>query len=175
MNIKDSFDKIGEKLKQFSKNPNFPKVMIFAFIIIMLIILFADFEKEDDVNLSSGESDFIDSESYAQKIEEDLCEIIAVIEGVGELEVMVNLSGTREYVFAEEITNNGGRNENELVIIDNNSEKEAVVKKINTPSISGAVIVCEGGDDPKICEKIYKAVSIALNLPTNRIYVAEMK
>ena len=26
-----------------------------------------------------------------------------------------------------------------------------------------------------ICEKVYKAVSTALNIPTNRIYVADMK
>ena len=71
--------------------------------------------------------------------------------------------------------NGASQTENGYVIIDKGSEKEALVKKINNPSISGVVIVCEGGDDPKVCEKLYKAVSTALNIPTSKIYVAEMK
>jgi stage III sporulation protein AG len=49
------------------------------------------------------------------------------------------------------------------------------VKKIQTPEISGVVIVCEGGGKSKVCEKIYRAVSTALGIPTTKIYVAEMK
>ena len=61
------------------------------------------------------------------------------------------------------------------MIIDNGSKKEALVKKIQTPEISGVVIVCEGGGKSKVCEKIYRAVSTALGIPTTKIYVAEMK
>lgn len=84
-------------------------------------------------------------------------------------------SFNRRIYFAEEYKNTSGGSESEIVIIDNGSQKEALLKKINVPEVSGIVIVCEGGDDPKICEKVYKAVSTALKIPSSRIYVAEMK
>ena len=97
------------------------------------------------------------------------------IEGVGKAKVLVNVSSTEEYVYAEEFKQGLSSTENEIVIIDSGSSKEALIKKVKIPEISGIVIVCEGGDDPKVCEKVYKAVSTALKIPSSRIYVAEMK
>jgi stage III sporulation protein AG len=112
---------------------------------------------------------------YISSTEEKLGEILSAIEGVGKTQVLVNVSSTEEYVFAEEYKQGSSVAESSIVTIDSGSDKTALVKKVNTPDVSGIVIVCEGGDDPKICEKIYKAVSTALNIPTSRIYVAEMK
>ncbi len=91
------------------------------------------------------------------------------------MQVMLTVSSTEEYVYAETVKRGTSQAENSYVIIDKGSQKEALVKKVNNPSIKGVVIVCEGGDDPRVCEKIYKAVSTALDISTSRIYVAEMK
>ena len=100
---------------------------------------------------------------------------LETIEGVGKANVMLTLTSTEEYVYAETIKQGSDKSENDYVIIDKGSQKEALLKKINNPVISGVVIVCEGGDDPRICERIYKAVSTALDISTGKIYVAEMK
>ncbi len=165
-----------DKIKDFSRKPAFPKVLIASGLILMLIILFSDLGKKDDTKTASDvNSDFLTAETYNEQLEIKLEKILTEIDGVGKAQVLVNISSTEEYVYAEEIKQGTAQSENSYVIIDKGSQKGALVKKINNPSVSGIIIVCEGGDDPKICEKVYKAVSTALNMPTNRIYVTEMK
>ena len=164
------------KCNDFMHKPVFPKLLIVAGAAAMLLVLLSD--KDDkkntkaqaDVNPSFGVSD-----AYTEQTEQRLSVILSSIEGVGKAQVFVTVGSTEEYVYADEkkITSSGS--ENNYVILDDGSGKKALVEKIENPCLNGVVIVCEGGDDPKICEKIYCAVSTALNIPTNRIYVAEMK
>lgn len=169
-------DEILRSLKNISKNPIFPKILIAAGLIVMIMIVFSDFsgdkEKKSSVN---ADADLQTSNTYIECTQNRLSEILMSIEGVGKAKVLVNLSSTEEYVYAEEYKQGSSSTENEIVIIDSGSKKEALLKKIKVPEISGILIVCEGGDDPKVCEKIYKAVSTALKIPSSRVYVAEMK
>lgn len=169
-------DEIISKIKEFSSKPIYPKIMIAFGIILMIIIVFSDFSRKDNTeNIGEIDVDFQTSDTFAEYAEKRLTEVLSSIEGVGKTKVLVNIASTEEYIFAEEYKNTSGGSESEIVIIDNGSQKEALLKKINVPEVSGIVIVCEGGDDPKICEKVYKAVSTALKIPSSRIYVAEMK
>ena len=124
---------------------------------MIVIILISDISGGDDSSEKrpTDKISFESADIYAAGTEERLCAMLSEIEGVGKAKVM--------------------QSENSYVIIDNGSQKEALLKKINNPAVSGVLVVCEGGDDPKVCEKVYIAVSTALNIPTNKIYVAEMK
>lgn len=166
-----------EKLKELSKKPLFLKCAIAAGAVMIVIIAFSDFSgdekkrSDEDVEVMT----FTSSEIYAKETETRLKELLTDIEGVGRANVMLTITSTEEYVYAETVKSGDARTENGYVIIDNGSRKEALVKRVNNPAISGVVIVCEGGDDPRVCERIYNAASTALNIPTNKIYVAEMK
>lgn len=166
------------KIKELAKKPFFLKAAVAAGLLMIILILVSDFKGEEekertdaDVNVLS----FTSAELYADETEKRLCETLTEIEGVGKAKVMLTITSTEEYVYAESVKSGASQTENSYVIIDKGSQKEALVKKINNPAISGVLIVCEGGDDPKVCERIYNAVSTALNIPTNKIYVAEMK
>lgn len=166
------------KIKELAKKPAFLKAAVGAGLLAMILILVSDFtggeeQKRSDTGVNG--ISFTSAELYAGETEARLCETLTEIEGVGKAKVMLTITSTEEYVYAESVKSGVSQTENSYVIIDKGSQKEALVKKINNPAISGVVIVCEGGDDPKVCEKIYSAVSTALNIPTNKIYVAEMK
>lgn len=172
-----TFTELKEKIKGLPKKEYFPKILIGIGLAAMLLILFSGISQNDEDNSSASDinSDFLTADTYTEQTEQKLEKILNSIEGVGKTDVLVNVSSTEEYIYAEEIRRSAEKSENEYVIIDNGSTGEALVKKVTNPPISGIIIVCEGGDDPKICEKVYKAVSTALNIPTNRIYVTEMK
>ena len=53
--------------------------------------------------------------------------------------------------------------------------EEALVRKINAPSITGVVAVCEGGDSDRVREEIYRTITAALGIPSNRVYVTCME
>lgn len=172
-----NINEFGVKLKDLTKNKQFLKCSVAAGVIIMLLILISDFSGNDAsrAEFSNETITFEASDIYAEDIEKRLCGIIEEIEGVGKANIMLTLTSTEEYVYAETVKQGSSQSENDYVIIDKGSQKEALIKKINNPAISGVVIVCEGGDDPRVCERIYKAVSTALDISTGKIYVAEMK
>lgn len=170
--------KTSDKLKELMKKPLFLKAAVAVGAVMIIIILFTDISDDNAKKRSNEEKcqiGFASAELYEDETESRLKAILNEIEGVGKAEVLLTINSTEEYVYAETVKNGASQTENGYVIIDKGSEKEALVKKINNPSISGVVIVCEGGDDPKVCERLYKAVSTALNIPTSKIYVAEMK
>ena len=119
------------------------------------------------------------AEEYRICEEKRLTELLTRIDGVGKAELMLTLEGERSYVYAQEYKTDSSedsvRSENKIVIVDGNDSREALTENIRNPAVSGVVIVCEGGDDPKTCERIYRAVSTAMNVPTSRIYVAKLK
>ncbi len=167
-----------EKLKELSKKPIFLKAAVAAGILAIVLILLSDMSdsgKKQKQEASDVSVDFAYSDLYSENLNAELSELLASIEGVGKAQVMITVSSTEEYVYAEELKRGTSQAEKSFVIIDNGSQEEALVKKINNPQISGVVIVCEGGDDPRVCEKIYKAVSTVLDIPTSKIYAAEMK
>lgn len=166
---------LTEKLKELPKKEYFPKVLIAAGLAAMVLIMLSGMQdKEETPSASEVNADFLTADTYTIQTEDKLEKILAEIDGVGKARVLVNVSSTEEYIYAEEIKQSADRTENSYVLMGN-GENRALVKKVENPPVSGIIIVCEGGDDPKICEKIYKAVSTVLNIPTNRIYVAEMK
>ncbi len=165
------------RLKELSHKPVFLKCAVAVGIIMIILILISDLSADDTsrAEISNDTINFEAADMYADDIEVKLIRILEEIEGVGKTEIMLTIDSTEEYVYAETVKHGSGQSENDYVIIDKGSQKEALVKKINNPAISGVVVVCEGGDDPRICEKIYKAVSTALNISTGKIYVTEMK
>lgn len=166
---------LTEKIKELPKKAYFPKLLIGAGLAAMVLIMLSGMrDKEDTPSASEVSADFLTADTYTRQTEDKLERILAEIDGVGKARVLVNVSSTEEYIYAEEIKQSADRTENSYVLMGS-GEKQALVKKVENPPVSGIIIVCEGGDDPKICEKIYKAVSTVLNIPTNRIYVAEMK
>ncbi len=172
-----NINEMSAKLKDLTRNPKFLKCSIAIGIVVMLLILISDFS-EDNTSRAEASNETVNfqaSDIYAKDIKERLIEILEAIEGVGKAEVMLTLTSTEEYVYAETFKQGSSQSENDYVIIDKGSQKEALLKKINNPAVSGVVIVCEGGDDPRVCERIYKAVSTALDISTGKIYVAEMK
>lgn len=166
------------KFKELAKKPSFLKAAAAVGMLMIILILISDLngneeKKRSDIDVKG--ISFTEADLYAEETEKRLCEVLSEIEGVGKATVMLTINSTEEYVYAESIKSGTSQTENNYVIIDKGSQKEALVKKINNPAISGVVIVCEGGDDPRVCERVYNAVSTALDISTNKIYVAEMK
>lgn len=173
MNINETLVKV----KRLTENPRFLKCAVAIGVIIMLLILISDLSESDTsrADVSNDTINFEAADIYSEDIEKQLCKVLETIEGVGKADVMLTLTSTEEYIYAETLKQGSTQSENDYIIIDKGSQKEALIKKINNPAISGVVVVCEGGDDPRICERIYKAVSTVLDISTAKIYVAEMK
>lgn len=116
-------------------------------------------------------------DSYRLETENRLKEFLEKIDGAGDVEVYLTVGSGERYIYASEEkkfkSDNKTEEENKYVIFG--SEKEPLVETVENPEITGAVIACTGGGSPIVEERIYKAVSSALGISTNKIYVTKMK
>jgi stage III sporulation protein AG len=173
-----SFNDILQKLKK----GNSIKIVIILGLAGMLLILFSeifsndgnDAKKNTDIKTTAGDENY---ENYANDMEIQLKEILEKIDGVGNAEVMITVSGTEEYIYAQEEKNQKSEKdsseEKQYVIIGSNGDKQALLKKIVSPEISGVVIICEGGDSNIVKERVYNTISAVFNIPSQRIYVTK--
>lgn len=180
--MKNNINAFMEKLKTlFDPKNRTNLIFIIGIIGILLIFLSSIFEKkEDDTATTMASVDVsTDTDAYKEKIETDLCRMLSEISGVGEVKVMVTVGGTTEYEYAMELDKDSDENsssyKNQYVLIDNNGKKEALVTKVNTPQISGVAVVCEGGDDVRVTERIVKAVSTVLDISSTNVCVVPLK
>ncbi len=182
-NFNRSFVQITDKLK--SKKGLSKKIMAITLIGIAGIVLIGlseiipdnKSEKRKEVTYSVAETSY--SSSFKTETEKELKEIISKIDGVGNVSLMLTLDGTTEYVYAEDIDtetdeNNDSKSDkykNKVIIVDSDGNETALVKKIIEPKVKGVVIVCSGGGNIEVKERVIKAVSSALNISTNNICV----
>lgn len=115
-------------------------------------------QKGDDSERSISE--------YEQRTEQRLSSIIAELKGVSEVKVMVTASSDYERVYAK----NTQANE-EKVEYYNSADRTPLLLTELSPKISGVAVVCRGGDDMILQQKIKELVSEALSIGKSNIFV----
>lgn len=187
MNTKNKFNEsIGKVTDKIQSKIGLSKkacIILVIGILGLLLIVVSEFipksKSNNESNDSSSLSDTSYSNSFKTQTEKELKDIISKIDGVGEVSLMLTLDGTTEYVYAEDVdTQNdedsdskSNKYKNEVIIVDSDGNETALVKKIIEPKVKGVVIVCTGGGNLEVKERVIKAVSSALNISTNNICV----
>ncbi len=170
---------IIEKLKEKNKTT---LILVFGIVGILLVGLSSIFNSDSKATVSQNTEAFsTDTAAYKKELESELVNILKQIQGVGEVSVMITIEGSTEYIYAEEYSTKYDSSsdktskdyQNQYVIVDNGKTKEALVKKVLKPSVTGVIVVCEGGNSLSVQEKILTAVSAVLDLSTNKICVAK--
>lgn len=113
-------------------------------------------------------------------LQSSLQEILSLIHGAGKVSVLLTekqgeevLYQTDESTVLSEHSNSVTRKT--LLVTDENRVDQGMVRQINPPILQGAVVVCQGADDPKVKYAIVEAVMRATGLPSSRICVLKMK
>ncbi|MEZ3420353.1 MAG: hypothetical protein K1V95_00205 [Eubacterium sp.] len=169
-NLKEKFKEVMEKKK--SKTKLLVAVGIIGILLILLSeISFPTAKKDTEVTKN-------DYTSYAEQLDEKLTDIISSMEGVGKCRVMITLRSTSESIYAKNTENSqstGSSSQNsEYVIYDGGNGDSPILLQENFPDIEGVAIVCSGGDNIAVREKIIQCVSALFNISSNRISVSKL-
>ena len=149
--------------------------------------------EESNSNLSSSLSDNVETANlYTQdnfdNLEKRLEDILAKIQGVGNVNVMITLSQTSELIplynkneketATEEKDDTGGtrtisetENKQEVVYKELNGQKDIITQSVVKPKIEGAIVTAQGGDNADVKSSIIQAVEAVTGLPTHKIQV----
>ncbi len=150
----------------------------FALIVLTIgLILLAIPVSENENNTVAKEEKVTVSE---KTMEERISSVLSQIKGAGNVQVMLTEAAGEEVLYQTNDNNNIAENTNTskrdtVIITDANRNQNGLVRKINPPEYLGAVVVCQGADNPSVQLAIVDAVSKLTGLGSNRISVLKMK
>ncbi|MBR6313568.1 MAG: hypothetical protein IKR49_02900 [Clostridia bacterium] len=143
---------------------------------LLLLLLFTGGKKTDVPAPEPAEA------MSAQALEQQLCDLLGAIEGVGAVRVMLRTASSGETVYAANTDGTVERRDaqtnkkekNSVVIVKNTQGESGLVVREDYPAVTGAAVVCEGGGDPVVRERIVRTVSALFSLKSNHISVMPM-
>lgn len=155
-------EKAGPFLKQYRY------VVLLLMLGVLLMLLPKKQETEQEAPVSVPES--------ADSLEEDLARILTRIRGAGRVEVLLTeYAGTETLYQTDADRTADSLREDTVVVSDRERGESGLVRQVIPPRYMGAVVVCQGGDNPGVKLAILEAVSRATGLKSNQISVLKMK
>ncbi len=131
-------------------------------------------------NMQSDQQKMLTQESTVKSIEEKMESILSKISGAGKVSVMLTDRSGAETIYQtdsqESVSSDEQSIKTETVIIGSgNAENTYLIRQVNPPAYLGAVVVCQGADNPQIRLAIVEAVTKLTGLGANCISVLKMK
>lgn len=204
-----------KKLFDFTKLKKENFVVIFLIGILLLVIAWPiedknTQEEESGSGISDTKSSIIETgkgeaneqtkdlqsdeglQSYAAALEDTLEELLSVMDGAGQVKVMITLKTSGESIVEKdtvstqtsstEVDSSGGSRNSadiskseETVFIDSGSGEETpFVKQIIYPQIEGVVVCAEGGDNDTVNKNITEAIQALFGIDVHKIKVIKM-
>lgn len=162
---------MGEKIGKMVKKNRYILLILAVGISFMLL---SGKQKPQETALPSVISDA--TPSVSQQLEE----ILAQIHGAGRVRLLLTLSSGEETVYQTDENRSDGQDSGSIrtetvMVTDSNRVQTGLISRVDPPSYLGAVVVCQGADQPSVRLAVVEAVSNATGLSTDRITVLKMK
>ena len=136
-------------------------LLIMAFALLMLL-------STGKGNSAQGGADRDESSGFepvtVAEEEQRLAETLQMIDGVGKTSVLLSVRVSAQTDFRSDA-------EKTVVLSVGSGRQQALAFRTRSPEYLGAVIVCEGGDDPKIQWSVLEAVSKFTGLRADQITI----
>ncbi len=140
------------KMKKLLDNDKIRRLIVISGIVGIALIFLSSYIDFGALTNQNKEEEFSVT-TYSTEIESDLQTVISQIEGAGETKVLLTMENSVEYVYLNDSTTK--------------------TKEIE-PLIRGVLVVCEGGDDPVVVERITDAVTKALDISTAKVCITKL-
>lgn len=160
-----------------------PKIIIIAGIMGIVLILLSTLFSSDKEKATKPNTQ-ITAEEYKEVLEEDIKRTVRDITGSKNVSVVITLESGMRYSYAdikeetvtekqekENRTSDSGVKEGYITVKTADGGEEALLVTTEMPEVRGVAIVCDGGDNEYICEKIQNAVTAALDITSKRVYI----
>ena len=115
-----------------------------------------------------------------ESLETRLEQILSQVSGAGNVRVLLTQERgetTVHQLDLQEVTDGDRREirQDTVTVTGSDRQQEGLLTQVEAPRYRGAVVVCQGGDNPTVRLSVVEAVSGATGLPSNRITVLKMK
>ena len=151
----------------------------FAILILLIGIGLMLIPTERSKGNASVDPEYIDQHAESTPAQE-LEEILRHVDGAGNVKVLLTVEMGEEIIFQTDNDNSTdsdstSSHSDTVTLSDSGRNEYGLIRQTNPPVYKGAIIVCQGADDPKVQLAIVNAVSKATGLGADRISVLKMK
>ncbi len=180
-------------LDKFADKKKVENLIVFLVLLVILIIALNSIYSDDESQAVEGDKVNIltsKAENYKTEFEIRLENILSMINGAGEVKVMVSYENEVKKIpmvdtknittITSEKDSEGGErkteetNVEELIIYESNGNlKTPVIQEYTIPKILGVIVVAEGAGDMVVKEKIINAVISVTDVASHKIQVLE--
>lgn len=191
MNGKEKALEIWKKAVSIFNTDKKIKWIVLIGMIGILLILLSEILPQNTKTPQDAVSVSVDNETFCRQTEEKIYNLVSSIQGVGEAQVWVTLESGAEYVYLQEEIRNTDttkdydsegvktlrekdNSEQKYILVNKNGEEQPLLQKQLEPTVQGVVIVCEGAGSAQVNEQVVNAVTCALGISSNRVYVAQL-
>ncbi len=145
-----------------------PCLILFVGILLLLIPNGSSKKPEQEGIIEKGDN--------ILSVEETLSEILSMVQGAGKVRVMLTVSSGEETLYQNNcsISENGNEKQDTVIMTDSERNEKGLVRKIIPPEYLGAIIVCQGADDPTVRLNLIEAVSNVTGLRSDKISILKM-
>ena len=180
MNEKKSLIDKFSFISKLKKIKGIEYIIIGIVCVLVLVIYFATNTNHTGTSYqTSGQEQKTNSTSYAQEIENKLCNVLSQVKNAGKVSAMITLESGGEIVVAtsteeRENTTQGTNNSTksntkvESPVIVNNAP---LIVMEYFPKIKGVVIVAQGAKDVKVRLELLRAVQTLIDVDASRIEI----
>lgn len=151
-----------QKLIAWISRYRYVLIVVAVGLILMLLPGGSTPKQEQPQQIQETEADFAT----------ELAKILSKIKGAGKVEVMLTTAQGQETCYQ---TDRRGEDQSTVTITDSTRNETGLIRQVNPPTYLGAIIVCQGGDDPGVRLAIVESVAKVTGLGADRISVMKMK
>ncbi len=148
---------------------------------LLLILTYGDVfggegSKKDDAEAQTEKETAASDEHYRKEMESRVKELLKRVEGVGNVEVMITLSASKEKVALKDNETDERKSQEASVIVNDSDRNSApYIIQEKEPIPEGILVVCEGGGDAKLSIEIINAIQVLFNVEAHKIKVMKME
>ena len=162
-------------IKRNKRDPKLWLLLIGAAVGVFLLCyggIRSEQKEKEAADAAALSASALDPDDYAEQVEKQVEKICGQVRGAGAVDAVVTLKGGYRAVYATDSQSSASGYKNNMVLVGSGSSEGAVLICYENPELSGIGIVCAGGNDPVVRERILSLVCATFNIPSNKVYVA---
>ena len=180
--LKSALEKGARGLDNIKKNP---RALVAVGLIGILLIFLSTCVSQDEETEKNQVAVSLSAEEYRSALEESVRKIVADITGDTNSTVLVTLESGVRYSYADSTESNSSNTESDgggtqihnsthsyITVRTADGGEQALLITELMPEVRGVAIICNGGDNEKIAQKIKGAVTAAFNITSKGVYIA---
>lgn len=162
-----------KKVILFTKKYKYVALVLLLGVLLMILPV-------GNKNVEASKKESTECVQVETSVSVQLESVLSKVYGAGKVSVMLTVAAGEETIYQtnDDISNTNDQNsyqKDTVTVTDAERNQNGLIRQVNPPTYLGAVIVCEGADDPSVRLAIVNAVSKVTGLGTDRIAVLKMK